>query len=102
MVNPTGLPSSVTNTWSRWTLVYRSFLWGPVIQIRYQRSDDTHYLLVGPSGIYRDSEIFVRYQRDLLDRFKEAWPEDTLIVKEFETIPNTKIIYDNTCTALEG
>ena len=79
-----------------------SFLWGPVIQIRYQRSDDTHYLLVGPSGIYRDSEIFVRYQRDLLDRFKEAWPEDTLIVKEFETIPNTKIIYDNTCTALEG
>lgn len=79
-----------------------SFMWGPVIQIRYQRSDDTHYLLVGPSGIYRDSEIFVRYQKDLLDRFKEAWPEDTLIVKEFETIPNTKIIYDNTCTALEG
>jgi hypothetical protein len=79
-----------------------SFLWGPIIQVRYLRSEDTHYILVGPDSIYRDSEIFVRHQRDLLEKFKELWPEDTLIVKEFETIPNTKIIYDNTCTAPES
>jgi hypothetical protein len=79
-----------------------SFLWGPVIQIRYLRSGNIHYILVGPEGIYRDSEIFVRYQRELLEQFKELWPEDILIVQEFKTIPNTKIIYDNTCTTLGG
>ena len=78
------------------------FLWGPVIQIRYLQAGNTHCILVGPDGIYRDSEIFVRYQRDLLEKFKELWPEDTLIVKEFETIPNAKIVYDNTRTTLES
>ncbi len=79
-----------------------SFMWGPVIQIRYQKSNDTHYLLVGPDGIYRDSEIFVRYQRDLLEHFKEIWPAEILVVQGLETIPNTKIIYDNTCTTPGG
>ena len=79
-----------------------SSLWGSVIKVRYLQEDNTHYILVGPESIYRDSDIFVRYQRDLLERFKESWPTDVLIVQEFKTIPNTRIIYDNTCTTLES
>lgn len=78
------------------------FLWGPAIQVRYLKLNNSHYILVGPDGIYRDSEIFVQYQRELLSRFVEDWPNETLTVQEFETIPNTKIIYDNTCTTLKG
>jgi len=77
-------------------------LWKPMIQIKYLKSETTHYLLVGPDGIYRDSEIFVRYQRDLLEHFKEIWPAEILVVQGFGIIPNTKIIYDNTCTTPGG
>lgn len=75
-----------------------TLLWGPIIQVRYLQAENAHYILVGPEGIYRDSEIFVRYQQDLLEDFKKSWPDETLEIKGFETIPNTRIIYDNTCT----
>jgi hypothetical protein len=75
-----------------------SSLWGSIIQIKYVQSEDIHYILVGPDGIYRDSEIFVRYQQELLEKFKESWPKEVLEIRGLETIPNTKIIYDNTCT----
>lgn len=79
------------------------FLWGPIIRVRYLQTENTHYILVGPDSIYRDSEIFVKYQHDLLETFKKFWPGETLEVRKFEAIPNTRIIhYDNTCTTLES
>jgi hypothetical protein len=77
-------------------------LWKPMIQIKYLKSETTHYVLVGPDSIYRDSEIFVGYQRDLLEHFKEIWPGEILVVQGLGIIPNTKIIYDNTCTTPRG
>jgi hypothetical protein len=77
-------------------------LWKPMIQIKYLKSETTHYVLVGPDSIYRDSEIFVGYQRNLLESFRETWPGEILVVQGLETIPNTKIIYDNTCTTPGG
>jgi hypothetical protein len=79
-----------------------SSLWGSMIQVRCQKSKDTYYILVGPDSIYRDSDIFVSYQRSLLKNFKELWPGKTLIIQGFESIPNTETIYDNTRTTSEG
>ena len=77
-------------------------LWSGRITIRYWQEGTNNIVAFGPVEVYRDSEIFVRIQRETLLEYFSRWPSGNLMIVLEEGMNNKgKLLYDNTIRPTE-